>query len=174
MDRAGNVYIADEGHRRVRRVDGATGVITTVAGNGESGDTGDGGPATDAKFRRPTSVFVDSAGTLYISDWFDGRVRKVDAATGILSLVAGDSGRGHSADGEVATDASLTYPRGLCVNAAGALYVAEDSNGLIRKVDAQTGTLATVAGNVESTAAGDGGSATTAGLYYPSSIAVDG
>ncbi|MFI5112212.1 MAG: choice-of-anchor D domain-containing protein [Terriglobales bacterium] len=167
VDSAGNLYIAEE-NNRIRKVD-ASGTITTVAGNGTAGYSGDGGPATSAKLSYPYGVAVDRAGNLYIADVYNNRVRKVDAS-GIITTVAGNGTGGYSGDGGPAISAEL-YPQGVAVDSAGNLYIG-DSNNLIRKVDA-SGVITTVAGNGTPGYSGDNGPATSAQLYDPYGVAVD-
>ena len=172
LDASGNLYIADSAHHRVRLVDGATGTITTVAGTTSTGFSGDGGPATTANLNSPQGVAVDGSGNLYISDTFNHRVRRVDAATGVITTVAGDGASGFSGDGGTATSASLKFPRGLAVDAAGNLLIA-DENHRVRRVDASSGIITTVAGNGTSGFSDDGGPATSASLNLPRGVAVD-
>ena len=129
VDTVGNLYIADAGNHRIRKVDGATGIITTVAGDGTSGFSGDGGLATAASLRFPSGIAVDTAGNLYTADANNNRIRKVDGATGIITTVAGG---GSGGDGGLATAASLRFPSGIAVDTAGNLYIAD--NNRIRKV----------------------------------------
>ena len=172
VDGAGNLYIADTGNSRIRKVD-ATGTITTVAGTGERGGfSGDGGPATQAQLSQPASVAVDGAGNLYIADTTNSRIRKVDA-TGTITTVAGTGESGFGGDGGPASEAQLNYPLGVAVDGAGNLYIADTGNNRIRKVDA-AGTITTVAGTGESGFGGDGGPASEALLNYPLGVAVDG
>ena len=170
VDAAGNLYIADQGNHRIRRVD-AAGTITTVAGSGAFGFSGDGGAATAARLFNPSGVAVDATGNLYIADTNNQRIRKVHAG-GTITTVAGNGTLGFSGDGGVATAARLANPFGVAVDAAGNLYVADTSNRRIRKVDA-AGMITTVAGNGSLGFSGDGGSATTASLGGPSDVAVD-
>ena len=135
VDTAGNFFIADLLNQRVRRVDAATGIITTVAGNGSFGFSGDGGLATDASLSRPTAAALDSAGNLFIADQSNQRVRRVDAATGIMTTVAGDGTFGYAGDGGLATDACLKNPAGVAVDSAGNLFIADQSNHRIRHVE---------------------------------------
>lgn len=171
QDSMGNIYIADTHNNRIRKVT-RNGTISTVAGSGAEGYSGDGGPATSAAINFPSAVAVDAAGNLYISDQLNYRVRKV-AADGTISTVAGTGGPGYTGDGGPATSATLSWPEGLAVDAVGNLYIADSGwISVVRKV-ATDGTISTVAGNASNTFGGDGGLATSASLYSPVGIAVD-
>ena len=173
VDASGDLFIADTSNDRVRRVDAATGVITTVVGTGISGFSGDGGPTTDAQLNEPFGVAVDASGDLFIADTSNDRVRRVDAATGVITTVAGTGISGFSGDGGPATDAQLNEPFGVAVDASGDLFIADTSNDRVRRVDAATGVITTVAGTGISGFSGDGGQATDAQLNDPSGVAVD-
>ena len=173
IDTAGNLFIADERNHRIRRVDAASGRIATVAGNGSIGFSGDGGPATSASLRNPTGVAIDTAGDLFIAERFDHRIRRVDAATGLITTVAGNGTRGFSGDGGPATSARLAFPAGLAMDTAGNLFITDQSNQRIRRVDAATGLITTVAGNGSIAFSGDGGPAARASLAFPTGLAMD-
>ena len=173
VDSAGNLIIADTLNHRIRRVDAATGVITTVAGNGIQGFSGDGGPATSARLNVPIAVGVDSAGNLFIADVFNLRIRRVDAATGIITTVAGNGLSGFNGDGIPATSARLDTPQGVALDGAGNLFIADTLVHRIRRVDAVTGIITTVAGTGLSGSSGDGGPATSARLGNPFGVAMD-
>lgn len=170
-DAAGDLYIADTYNYRVRRVDATTGVITTVAGNGTQGNTGDGGQATAAELGGPIGLAMDSAGNLYIADHVSSVVRKVTAA-GIISTVAGTGTAGYNGDDVPATSAELNQPSGIVLDSAGDLYIADTFNNRIRMVGA-SGIITTIAGNGTANYSGDGGLATGAELNPPSGIALD-
>lgn len=148
------------------------GIITTVAGNGAAGFSGDGGPATAASLQSPVAVAVDNAGNLYIVDQTPLRIRKVDTS-GIIRTIAGNGTPGFSGDGGAATNAQLFVPTGVAVDAAGNVYVADRTNRRIRKIDT-AGVITTVAGSGRSGVGGDGGPATNAELSFPFGVAVDG
>jgi sugar lactone lactonase YvrE len=170
LDVAGNLYIADSSNNRIRKVT-ADGVISTVAGNGILGFSGDGGPATWARLNSPYGVAVDVAGILYIADTGNSRIRKV-TADGVISTVAGNGIWGFGGDGGPATSAQLNSPDGVAVDWGGNLYIADSTNGRIRKVNAG-GVISTVAGNGNTGFGGDGGPATSAQLSFPSGVALD-
>ncbi len=170
LDSSGNLYIADSGNGRIRRVD-TSGNITTVAGNGNCCFGGDGGQATSAQMNSPYGVAVDSAGNLYIADTFNYRIRKVTTA-GIISTIAGNGTCCFSGDGGAATSAQLNVPRGLAVDSSGNVYVADTSNNRIRMIST-SGNISTVAGNGNTGFSGDGGTATSTSIYQPYGVAVD-
>jgi sugar lactone lactonase YvrE len=172
LDTAGNFFVADNGNLRIRRVDAATGVITTVAGNGTNGFSGDGGDATSAGLANVYGVALDADGSLYIADSGNSRIRRVDAATGIITTVAGNGTYGFSGDGDAATSAALRVA-GVTLDAAGNFFIADSGNSRIRRVDAATGIITTVAGNGTSGFSGDGGAATSARLSNPFAVALD-
>jgi trimeric autotransporter adhesin len=165
VDPAGNLYISDIGNLVVRKV--SNGVITTFAGNGTWGDSGDNGPATSARLMSPSGVAVDSAGNLYIADSALGRIREV--TNGVIATVAG--GGSQFGDNVPATSALLAYSVALAVDAAGNLYIADPINSRIRKVS--NGVITTVAGNGTAGYSGDNGPATSAQLNRPEGLAVD-
>jgi RHS repeat-associated protein len=171
-DSAGNLYIADSYNHRVRKLIIATGIVTTVAGNGVYGYSGDGGPATSAEVS-PSGVALDSAGNLYIADRFGSAIRRVDASTGIITTIAGDGTAGYSGDGGSATSAQLNEPMALAFDASGNIYVADNGNNVIRKVNVSSGIITTVAGNGTAADAGDGGLATSAEINDPRGLAID-
>jgi len=172
IDGSGNIYIADYSNHSIRKMDASTGNITTVAGNGTAGYSGDGGPAASASLSNPYGVAVDGSGNIYIAASIDHRIRKVDAA-GVITTVAGNGTQGYSGDGGAAASASLNQPTGAAVDASGNIYIADQNNNRIRKVDASTGNITTFAGNGSQTYSGDGGPASSATLYYPARMAVD-
>jgi sugar lactone lactonase YvrE len=150
VDSGGNLYLADAGNNRVRKLTAATGIVTTVAGNGIRGHAGDGAPAPEAQLDGPTGVAIDREGNLYISDGTaDGknRIRKVAAATGVITTVAGNGSQGYSGDGGPATRAQISSLGGLAADAVGNVYIADNFNNRIRMVSAATGIITTVAGN---------------------------
>lgn len=170
VDREGNLYIADKGNHRVRRMD-TDGVLTTIAGNGAPGFSGDGGPARLASLRSPSGLALDSAGNLYISDTDNHRIRRV-SSNGTITTIAGTGQGTYSGDGGAAVSASLYLPEGLAIDGAGNLYIADLGNNRIRRINTQ-GVIGTYAGNGNRTVSGDGGSATAAGIALPRDIAFD-
>jgi len=174
VDEVGNLFIGDQANDRVRRVDAATGVITTYAGNGLYGDSGDGGPATAARLNGPGGLAVDGEGNLFIADQYNHKVRRVDAATGVITTYAGTGSSGYSGDGGPATAAQLYQPSDVAVDTAGNLFIADQHNDRVRRVDAITGVITTYAGTGDAGYLGDGGPATAARFDYPVSVAVDG
>jgi hypothetical protein len=170
---AGNLFIADSGNHRIRKVSAATGIITTVAGTGEAGYSGDNGPATSARLNNPEKITLDSADNLYIADTYNYRIRKVAAATGIITTVAGIGSRGYAGDNGPAIAAQLSWTEGIAVDSAGNLFIADSQNSRIRKVSAGTGIITTISGISGYGFSGDNGPATAAKLFGPFEIAID-
>jgi uncharacterized protein (TIGR03437 family) len=168
-DANGNIYIADKGNNRIRKVN-AQGIISTIAGNGMPGFSGDGGPAANAEIFQPYQLALDSAGDLFIADWGNARVRKINTA-GIISTVAGGS-VGALGDGGPATAANVSGDlSGVALDSAGNLYIATATR--IRKVAAATGIISTIAGTGREGFSGDGGLATNAEINGALGLAVD-
>ena len=165
---SGDVYVTDQGNKRVRKI--SSGTITTVAGNGSSGNSGDGGAATAAAMTIPIRCAVDASGNLFIVDQGAFVIRKVDTS-GIISTYAGTT-QGFSGDGGPATQARMNNPTALAFDASGNLYVTDQFNHRIRRIDS-SGTILTVAGNGSAAFSGDGGPATSASLNYPGGIVLD-
>ncbi len=178
VDSSGNIFVADMTFNRVRKVSSSTGIITTIAGNGESGSSGDGGPALSASlgFRDGVSggggLALDPQSNILIAEFKGNRVRIVNAATGIITTVAGSGALGFFGDGGPAIAASLYNPRAVFADNFGNIFIADINNNRIRKVDASTGTINTFAGSGSQGFSGDGGPAIHASLT-PCSIAAD-
>jgi uncharacterized protein (TIGR03437 family) len=181
VDASGDLFIADSGNLRIRKVS-VNGVITTIAGNGIPGFSGDGGPAISASLSLdlPSGLAVDGSGSVFITDFGNQRIRRV-SASGIITTVAGNGATGgsgfltsggYSGDGGPATSASLSNPSGVAVDASGNLFIADYANSRIRKVSA-IGIITTVAGNGIAGLSGDGGPAAAAELFCPENLAVD-
>jgi sugar lactone lactonase YvrE len=171
LDRSGNMYVGEVGNHRVRRIDAATGVVTTIAGTGTPGFSGDGGPATSAQLYFPRGLAVDGLGNVYIADTSNERIRKVDA-TGIITTIAGTGTAGFNPSDQVATAAMLSSPYGVQVDGLGNVYIADQNNDAIRLVD-PTGGITTIAGDGTASYSGDNGPAVLAELSYPAGVALD-
>ena len=167
FDPAGNLYIADTQNHRIRKIAATTGNITTIAGNGTQGFSGDAGPATSASIDSPTGLSVDTSSNVYLADTHNHRIRKITAATGKITTIAGTSATGYNGDNTTATTATLALPHGLTIDPAGNLYLADTANHRIRRIDATTGIITTIAGAGAQTFAGDTGPAPTASLDTP-------
>ncbi len=172
FDKGGNLYVADRQNHVVRKIDNL-GIITTIAGNGVGGFSGDGGPATAAEFGDDVGVLVDSIGNIYISDDGYNMIRKINTG-GIIKPFAGNYsfGAGYSGDGGQATAAELYAPVFMAIDPAGNIFFADGANYVIRKVDT-LGIISTVAGNHIAGYSGDGGQATAAEINSIEGVGVD-
>ena len=166
------LFIADSGNHRIRQINLTTGIITTVAGNGTQGYSGDGGPATAAAPEDPYGVAVDATGNVYFTEPWNSRIRRIDRATGIITTIAGNGQSGYGGDGGPATDAVLGSPWDIEINSARNIYFV-DGSSRIRKINHATCFITTVAGNGSQGYAGDGGPATEAQIRGYG-LAVDG
>lgn len=185
FDAAGNIYIADGDNNRIRRIDAATGIITTVAGTGAKTDSGDGGPAIDAGLAMPVGVVVDRAGDIYIGSW--SKVRKIYATAGTIETIAGKLTTSFGGDGGPAIDALFWHPNPSAIAPDGDIFIADFENSRVRLISAKTGIVNTFAGSgacptdgpfpvatvCQGGFAGDGGPATKAALNYPSAAVLD-
>jgi PKD repeat protein len=173
VDAEGNIYIADPGNNRIRKVD-TNGVISTIAGTGVELHGGDGGPAIEAQLCLPCCIELDSEENVYFIEGSNSwRVRKIDT-NGMISTVAGVGMAGYGGDGGPAVSAALNYPTGIAFDKDGNMYIADTHNNSIRKVDRTTGIITTIAGFWGRQGyGGDGGPATSASLYYPTGVEVD-
>jgi sugar lactone lactonase YvrE len=172
VDGAGNVFVSDSRNNRIRKVD-ASGIITTIAGTGTPGFSGDGGIATAAQLDSPATIAIDLSGNLYIADGGTDypRVRMINAA-GIITTIAGDGSWGFNGDSISATAAQLTAIAGVAVDNSGNLYIADYNVSRIRKVNT-SGIITTIAGTAMYGFSGDGGPSTAAQIFFPSGVAVD-
>ncbi len=171
IDSSGNVYITEYSGNVVRKVD-SSGNISTIAGTGTAGFSGDGGLATSAQVSSPYDVMADGAGNIYIADSGNHTIRKIDNS-GTISTIAGTGVGGFSGDGGLATSAQLNNPSGVGMDTSGNIYVADQNNQRIRKIDL-SGNISTVAGNGTAGFSGDGGLATAAQLRNPYALKVNG
>jgi streptogramin lyase len=169
----GALYVAEVDTNRVRRIDLAAGRITTVAGTGESGYSGDGGPAAKAQLNQPYEVRFDPAGNLYFVEMRNAVIRKVDMATGIISTVAGTGRPGFSGDGGPATGAQFNQPHSIAFDSHGDLYACDIGNNRIRKIDMKTGVISTFTGTGERATSPDGSSIQGASFNEPRTMAFD-
>jgi trimeric autotransporter adhesin len=174
VDGSGNIYIADTGNQRIRKVTVSTGIITAVAGTGAYGYNGDGIAATSADLQLPMGVAVDGSGNIYIADTGNQRIRKVTVSTGIITTIAGTGVFGYNGDGIAATSADLQLPIGVAVDRSGNIYIADVNNSRVRKITVSTGIITTLAGTGSYGYSSDGINAITAAVYDLFGIAVDG
>jgi streptogramin lyase len=180
LDAAGNLYIAEANNHCIRKIDAKTGIISTVAGNGKKGHTGDGEQPTNATFNEPYAVAVDTNGDLYIVDRLNAVVRRVNAIKNNITLYAGNGKKDYAGDGKHALDASLREPNDCVLDRKGGLLIADVADWRIRRVDMKTGTITTFAGTgkpaakVERGEIGDGGPATKAIIVGARAVCVDG
>ena len=173
VDTTGNLFIADYGNNVVREVVKATGNIITVAGNGKAGYSGNKGLATAAELNGPRDLAFDPSGNLYISDMNNNVVREVVKATGYIYTYVGNHTAGYSGNNGPATAAELNSPRGIAIDSAGNLFIADLLNNVIREVVASTDDIITYAGNHGAGYSGDNGPATSAKLNQPNTVALD-
>jgi uncharacterized protein (TIGR03437 family) len=166
-----NLYVADSANGAIRQVVASTSEMITFAGNLAIGHTGDGGIATSASLVTPYAVTVDSAGNVYFVENGDSDIRKITAATNIITNLVGTGIAGFSGDGSAATKAQLNFPAGLALDSSGNMLIADSLNNRIRKVSGST--ISTIAGNGVISYSGDGGPASSAQLNNPQSVAVD-
>ncbi len=169
FDAAGDIIFADVGNNRIRKID-TSGNISTIAGNGIAGYSGDGGPATQASMNEPWGAVYDSSGNLYISDYLNNVIRKVDT-TGTITTYAGNGTQGYCGDGGLATQACLNSPKGLAIGPNTTLYIADSFNHRVREVNS-AGSIRTIAGNGQNGFSGDGGQATQAMIGVPRGLAL--
>ena len=172
VDTNDDVYVVDRLNYVIRKIDASTGIVTTVAGTGQPGYNGDGGPATSAQMREPNDCFLDGRGGLLVADVRDQRVRRLDLASGVMTTFAGNGEKERTGDGLPALEARILGARAVCMDGAGNTYIAEREGNGVRKVDAN-GVMSTVAGTGEFGYTGDGGPATAATWGGPKAIRCD-
>ena len=172
IDTLGNIYIGDALNYRLRRVAKNTGLITTVAGTGVVGNTGDGGPATDAKIGTIAGLSIDQYGNLYMTDVLNNVVRKI-TPSGIISTIAGNGTSGYSGDNGPAIDAELQVPGKAVADKFGNIIISDNRNHAVRKIDGSTGIIRTIAGNGVAGYVGDGGPASSSQMRYPFGVFID-
>lgn len=175
VDRIGNLFIADTGNHHIHKVD-TSGILSSIAGRYSTildpfGYSGDGGPATNARFWNPSGIFGDNQGNIFIADMINNRIRQIDE-NGVISTYTGGGDGISSGDGENADLATLLYPRGIFVGPEGNVFISEEGGHRVRRVDT-SGIITTVAGNGLDTFSGDNGPAIQAGLNFPRGICVD-
>mgnify|MGYP003319474927 FL=1 len=174
FDAAGNLFYTESRNNIVRRVDNETGVITTVAGTGEAGNSGDGGLATQATMREPYSLQVDSGNNdIYIVDRLSAVIRKVDGSTGIISTVAGTGESGYSGDGGLGNQATMIEPNDCFLDGKGGLLIADIQDQRIRRLDLISGVISTFAGNGDKERSGDGKLAVEASFLGSRAVCMD-
>ncbi|MEI6817336.1 MAG: T9SS type A sorting domain-containing protein [Bacteroidota bacterium] len=173
VDDSGNIFIADENNNVIRKVFASTGKIFTYAGTGNGTFGGENGPAISADLSVPSNVCLDKMGNLFICDFGNFRIRKVDKTTGIINTVAGNGTSNFNGDGILATNAELNFPYGVSVDTLGNIFIADNNNYRVRKLDVTTGLISTVAGNGMAGFFGDNGQATSAKLMEPIGICLD-
>jgi DNA-binding beta-propeller fold protein YncE len=173
FDRGGNLYFSDTFNHRIRRVDGRTGIITTCAGSGEAGYSGDGGPAVGARLNEPYGIAVDQTANVYIADRHNQCVRRVDGVAGVITTFAGNGAAEYGGDDGPASQAQMVEPNGLALDPAQRrLFIADVADHRVRVVDLATGTIRTFAGTGEAQHTGDGGPAAAAGVYGARAVKV--
>jgi hypothetical protein len=173
LDAGGNLYIADFANNRVRKVTVSTGTIDTIAGNGQAGSSGDGGPAINSELNGPYSLAVDRDGNVYITEYSDCRVRRISISNGQINTIAGTGSCGSSGDGGAATSAALGALLGIALDPQGNVYLGDSTNNRVRRVDLTHGVISTIAGNGTVGLAGDNGPATNAELETIYGLAMD-
>ena len=174
IDGAGNIFIADMGNNRIRKIDVVSGIITTFAGGTASSDDGTDKLAIDAGISQPLNLAFDSHGDLYIADVGHDVIRKIDMHTNIIKIIAGKQHQsGYDGDGKPATDAMLNTPIGIALDANDNIYITDCFNNRVRKIDSKTGIISTIAGTGKAGYAGDCGPAGQALLNWPWGITVD-
>lgn len=173
IDTSGNIYFSDAGNNCIRKIDALTNIITTIAGNGTQGYSGDGALATNAQLYNPAGLAFDSKGNLIFADAYNNRIRKINLTTGIISTIAGIGTLGFSGDGGAATSAQFYWPFAVALDTSGNLFLPDVNNHRIRRVDAITGIITTIVGTGVQGYTGDGGQATAAELNAPNDIALD-
>ena len=174
FDAAGNLYVAEAMNHCIRRIDRDTGVIVTIAGTGVEGYSGDGGPATAATFNQPYSLQVDANGDVYVVDRLNYVIRKIDAATGIISTVAGTGEAAYGGDGRAAVEAKFREPNDCFLDGRGGLLIADVQDQRIRRLDLASGIITTFAGNGAKERRGDGLPATEASILGARAVCTDG
>lgn len=173
LDQQGQLFLSDQLNHRLRRVDPELGFLATVAGTGNAGFSGEGQAAVTAQLRYPRALAFGPAGDLYFTDALNHRVRKIDAQNGLITTVAGTGSAGFSGDGGLAVNARLHSPSGLAVDAAGHLYIADTQNHRLRKVDALSGLIITLAGTGQPGVARNGSTGLNSPLHEPGALATD-
>jgi DNA-binding beta-propeller fold protein YncE len=173
FDPAGNLCFSDTFNHCIRRIDARTGIIATIAGTGERGFSGDGGPATRAQMNEPYGVVIDRSGNIYVADRLNRRVRRIDGASGVITTLAGDGSGQYSGDGGRSAQAGLAEPNGLALDRDHRrLFIADVADHRVRAIDLVTGVITTFAGTGNGRHAGDGGPAASADIFGARAVAL--